>query len=121
MGDCIEHTQSCPTYGRARIAGKHTSLHRKVFLDTYGYLPEVVRHTCDNPRCINPAHLLAGTQQDNMQDRLSRGRWSGGRPCGLSEDALHDILYSTDLQRVIAKRHNINQSRVSQLRKQFYV
>ncbi len=39
---------------------------------------EVVRHTCDTPLCVNPDHLRAGSQRDNMQDALVRGRlWLG--------------------------------------------
>jgi hypothetical protein len=34
----------------------------------------VVRHTCDNPPCVNPQHLLLGTQGDNVADRKNRGR-----------------------------------------------
>jgi HNH endonuclease len=34
----------------------------------------VVRHTCDNRRCCNPAHLIMGTQADNIRDREERGR-----------------------------------------------
>jgi hypothetical protein len=34
----------------------------------------IVMHTCDNPGCCNPMHLVAGTQTDNMQDCLSKGR-----------------------------------------------
>jgi hypothetical protein len=39
-----------------------------------GYHGNVVRHSCDNPPCCNPAHLLPGTQADNNHDRDLRGR-----------------------------------------------
>lgn len=52
--------------------------HRYMFYKTNGYLPEVVRHTCDNPNCNNPNHLLGGTQGDNNRDTVERGRWSCG-------------------------------------------
>jgi hypothetical protein len=34
----------------------------------------LVRHTCDNRRCINPDHLINGTHADNAADRDVRGR-----------------------------------------------
>ncbi len=33
-----------------------------------------IRHTCDNPKCINPNHLLSGTPEENIQDRCLRNR-----------------------------------------------
>jgi hypothetical protein len=34
----------------------------------------IIRHTCDNPACCNPLHLLPGTQADNVRDAVSRNR-----------------------------------------------
>ena len=34
----------------------------------------IIRHTCDNPACCNPLHLLPGTQADNVQDAVRRNR-----------------------------------------------
>lgn len=51
-----------------------TTKHRKVYYEATGEWPEVVRHKCDNPRCINVQHLEAGTHLDNMRDMVSRNR-----------------------------------------------
>ncbi|AII27524.1 HNH endonuclease [Vibrio phage VPp1] len=62
-------------YPRALIDGNNNAkLHRVVLELKTGKVPEVARHTCDNPLCLNPNHLVDGTQYDNMLDRDSRGR-----------------------------------------------
>lgn len=37
-----------------------------------------IRHKCDTPCCVNPDHLLVGTDQDNRSDMAKRGRGSSG-------------------------------------------
>jgi hypothetical protein len=44
-----------------------------LYLET-GEWPEEACHKCDNPPCVNPAHLFDGSRQDNMQDCASKGR-----------------------------------------------
>lgn len=54
-------------------------VHRIAFHFANGYWPPIdTRHTCDNPSCFNPAHLIAGTRKENVADALSRGRHSVG-------------------------------------------
>lgn len=44
----------------------------------------IVRHICDNPLCVNPDHLLSGTHQDNVMDRVIRNRSAKGEKHGRS-------------------------------------
>ena len=63
-------------YGQFKVDGKQHPAHRVAFKLAYGYLPAglLVRHTCDNPGCCNPNHLILGTNQDNMSDVAARNR-----------------------------------------------
>ncbi len=77
VGDCLEWTGCLNTdgYPRANLKGNsNVKVHREVFFLVNGFYPPVVRHKCDNPVCINPDHLEAGTNIDNIKDRVERGR-----------------------------------------------
>ncbi len=61
----------------ARIDGVKVELaHRASYAMFVGPIPDgaVVRHKCDNPPCVNPAHLEIGTQADNVADMVNRWR-----------------------------------------------
>ena len=79
---CWEWTGARNTkgYGIKRIgaAGKKKNImaHRMAWLLFNSTLPEglLVCHRCDNPSCVNPAHLFLGTAKDNMDDKIAKGR-----------------------------------------------
>jgi hypothetical protein len=81
-GECMEW-QRCYNsdgYPRACInSNVNAKVHRVVFELVHGKLEEVmvVRHVCDNPKCINPDHLVSGTVLDNVKDRVERKRTRG--------------------------------------------
>ena len=72
-------------YGRIQVKGKMWAAHRLSFTLYKGNILKgmVVCHSCDNPSCINPAHLWLGTMGENMLDMMKKGR---GRIAKLSEE-----------------------------------
>jgi hypothetical protein len=63
-----------PTYPRLRFGRDVLQVSRAVYAIFNGQITSAVQvcHTCDNPRCINPCHLVAGNIQTNMMDMVEK-------------------------------------------------
>jgi hypothetical protein len=110
------------------MARQRSLAHRVAWEVTNGPIPSDkphILHRCDNPRCVNPAHLWNGTHQENMADKVRKGRASRvGHPPGagtpiakLTDDQVRAIraMRSTASLRQIAQHFGVDFSNVSKI------
>lgn len=115
-------------YGRVRRGNKLWRTHRLSFKLAWGDFDQEldVLHSCDNPPCINPAHLFLGDDGDNVRDREAKGR--GVRVSGsdhhkaiLSEKAVRYIRLErkkgTSTLKALAEKYGVSVSTISAVAK----
>lgn len=125
LGKCWVWTAGCyPSgYGVFSVNGSPRGAHRVSYELAKGPVPDglYVLHACDNPKCVNPDHLFAGSQKDNIQDMHNKGRYRNGAVRGernpaskLTDDDVRCIRsiykpYSREFsQRALARRFGVS-------------
>ena len=85
-------------YGQMKLTSQRRQVyaHRVAFAISHGEVPEgkYVCHSCDNPKCCNPAHLWAGSHEENLRDMAEKGRSTWGKKNGravLTEESVQQI------------------------------
>lgn len=122
---CWEYSGSRDShgYGTIRFQKKNYWTHRVMFEREHGYSPEVVRHTCDNPPCMNPQHLRAGTKQDNSYDMMDRSNISKKTTPEQREEMYIRYVAGGVTQQQLAEEYGISQTvvgRIIRVRKRRY-
>jgi hypothetical protein len=118
-------------YGTLTVNGKRAYAHRLAFELAGNVIPQGmdVMHSCDNPRCINPEHLSAGTRSKNMADCHTRGRSKIPVPRMTGESngsakltqaqvlAIRNGLANGATQDFLAQRFGVSQTLISKIKR----
>ena len=101
MSDCINWSKCLGKHGYGVTTRNYKTYlaHRLAYCDYHGIDHSdikglVVRHTCDNPKCVNPEHLVIGTHQDNVDDRKKRNRSAKGLATGAGKLTPEQVTYT---------------------------
>ena len=104
-------------YGLLVYKGKTVRAHRLAYLLHTGIDPDTrhVLHKCDTPSCVNPEHLYLGSNDDNVADKVSKGRSlsrAKNPAAKLTEEQVSNIRLDDRTQRVIAKDYEVSQATI---------
>jgi hypothetical protein len=122
----VQHGYGYGIFFRARPTGprRHMQAHRLSYEFTTGHLPstkEHVCHHCDNPLCVNPAHLFIGSHQDNMNDCKRKHRSAWGERSGRAKLSTDDVIAirqraessrNWDTYRELASQHGVTATHI---------
>lgn len=121
---CWEWTGWLSPYGYGNITwrNKRWLAHRFSWFLVHGVEPsKCLLHRCDNRRCVRPDHLFEGTRQENMQDKVAKGRQLRGETCPVSKLTEANVRMARALyaeghyQKTIARSFHVDQSTISNI------
>jgi hypothetical protein len=105
-------------YGYISVAGKPRYTHRvsaMLYLHFDLFSPLWVLHLCDNTKCVNPAHLRAGTPSKNARDAVAKGRFGRGKLTPEKVAAIKELLADGHTHAAIATEYGVTRSMISQI------
>lgn len=115
---CLEWTRCFNSDGYARCNWKgdaNGKVHRIIYQLAHpeeDISDKVIRHRCDNTKCIRPSHLVSGTSADNMLDRDLRGRHGLAKLTRKTVETIRAL--APHFKRVeLAKRFRVNPRTIS--------
>lgn len=120
--DCWEWAASLTLggYGHFWIDGRYEKSNIVSYEHFYGVIPEGLNvcHSCDNILCVNPRHLFLGTQAENLQDMVRKGR-HGRQDLSFGDiSEIKKMLAVGDLlQGEIASIFGVSQGQISKIKK----
>lgn len=110
-------------YGEFFYQGKVWKSHRISYLLEYGEydLSLTVIHKCDNSSCVNPKHLILGTQKENMQDMSNKFRHAKQNIKNISYDEWLSIRPKKSKNDLCKNNHSFsdNNTRIKRSGKRF--
>lgn len=110
-------------YGRIALTrGRPISAHRASWMIHFGEIPRglVVCHKCDVRSCVNPDHLFLGTNKDNSQDAVRKGRMAFGARQGgakLTDEIVRKIRLSIEGPAALAKQYGVSHATIIRARR----
>ena len=112
-------------YGHLWCNGKLEYAHRisaMLYLNFNISSKMCVLHKCDNKPCINPKHLFIGTNQDNVTDKMKKGRGTIGEKHGLARlteiqirQIKKEYVPRIKTARALAKKYKVSQKHIYQI------
>jgi len=120
--NCISHKDKVRGGYKIFVRNKKRILiHRYIYEINFGKIPKgkIIRHKCDNPNCINPKHLILGTQKENMQDMKDRERSLYGiknHKAKLTEKQAKEIYLLNFPYKEIAKKYKISKEAITSIK-----
>ena len=111
-------------YGRLVRDGRSWPAHAYSYIVFVGPIPKgkQINHKCHNRCCVNPSHLYAGTQKENVRDmnlsgRRNQAKGSRGGNSKITEEIAKQIFYHDGIAKIIADKFSVSISLVYAIKK----